>query len=101
MSVGHGIRLTFIEPIRQIQLLEMYDPPVVPNVGDMTESPDGRLWRIIQRAYIPPMASSMLTLKPAIAQMLELRCVVAQINEDGTFVDAQYYQNTGGEEDAE
>jgi hypothetical protein len=93
-------RLTFIEPMRGIQMMEMFDPPMFPSVGDVTESPDGRLWVITQRGFIPPAKTNVLKVQEDRGDMLEVRCMIAQINDDGTFVDARYYKTEGGAQDA-
>ena len=84
--------LTFIEPLMQVCMMDMLDPPALPNVGDITESPDGKLWVILRRAYLPPVAKGVLAINPATDpnNMLEIRCTIAQIDETGAFVDPRY-----------
>lgn len=98
------VRLTFIEPLAQVCMMDMFDPPILPNTGDLTESPDGKMWIILRRAYLPPIGKSVLNINPENdpSNMLEVRCTIAQIDENGQLVDPRYHgaSAVGGNQNA-
>lgn len=73
------VKLIFVNGTTGVQMLEFTDPPTLPVVGDLTESPDGRLWQIAQRAYLIGASSKIQIAGKTPTPVVEVRCMIFEV----------------------
>lgn len=89
-----GLRLTFVTSNPPAIMMEIMDPPAVPSIGDITETPDGKLWLIVQRAYLVPLGKSVISLRKGVEDCVELRCIIEEIDIHGKPIKTNSEDNT-------
>ena len=78
--------LTFIDIETNDCLLMFSDPPATPQVGDITATPDGRLYAVVSRAFLVSAPKTSLMLANGNTEpSIEVRCTLAEIHEEGEF----------------
>lgn len=70
--------LEVVQPDHDKPLLRLNDPPAIPEVGDLTIGPEGKLLRVVQRAFFLEDSESTLVVvsKTKPAPILVFQCVV-------------------------
>jgi len=79
--------LTIVEVQTNDCLLMLPDPPATPQLGDIMVIPDGKLYAVVNRAFLITAPKTTLTVAYGRSESrMEIRCTVAEVDEDGDFV---------------